>query len=271
MPNDLPKPHPGLPPSGIAARKLCFVAADGAEAQTALRALTDRYGQIEPEQADIVVALGGDGFMLETLHHFRARGVPIYGMNRGSVGFLMNEYAEDRLIERIAHAQEVTLHPLRMSAATADGRVHEALAINEVSLLRQTRQAAKIRVDVDGVTRVAELMCDGVLLATPAGSTAYNLSAHGPIIPIGANLLALTPISAFRPRRWRGALLPQGVTVTFTVQEADKRPVSAVADHTEVRDVLHVTILEDRSVGVRLLFDAEHNLEERILKEQFES
>ena len=274
MPNDLPMPNPDLPPAGIAAGnvrgKLCFVAAEGAEAQTALRALTDRYGQVAPERADLVVALGGDGFMLETLHRFRDRGIPIYGMNRGSVGFLMNEYAEEELADRIARAQEVTLHPLRMSAATADGKVHEALAINEVSLLRQTRQAAKIRVDVDGVTRVAELMCDGVLLATPAGSTAYNLSAHGPIIPIGANLLALTPISAFRPRRWRGALLPQGATVTFTVLEADKRPVSAVADHTEVRDVLHVTILEDRSVGVRLLFDAEHNLEERILKEQFE-
>lgn len=252
------------------ALSLAFVAADGAEAQTALQRLTQRYGQRKPEEADIVVALGGDGFMLETLHRFRSRHVPIYGMNRGSVGFLMNEYDEDGLPARVAAAHRVVLHPLHMAAASADGRVHEALAINEVSLLRQTRQAAKIRIDVDKVTRVAELMCDGVLLATPAGSTAYNLSAHGPIIPIGANLLALTPISAFRPRRWRGALLPHGATVTFTILEAAKRPVSAVADNVEVRDVLHVTIREDRSVEVTLLFDAEHNLEERILKEQFE-
>ena len=272
MPNDLPKPSLNMPQGAATlARKIAFVAAEGAEAQSALQRLTQRYGQVSTDDADIVVALGGDGFMLETLHLFRSRHVPIYGMNRGSVGFLMNEYEEDGLADRIARAQRVTLHPLHMAAASADGQIHEALAINEVSLLRQTRQAAKIRIDIDKVTRVTELMCDGVLLSTPAGSTAYNLSAHGPIIPIGANLLALTPISAFRPRRWRGALLPNGATVTFSILEAGKRPVSAVADHVEVRNVVHVTVREDRSTSVILLFDPEHNLEERILKEQFES
>ena len=269
MPNDLPKPNPDLPSSGLEARKLCFVAAEGAEAQTALRTLTGRYGQQPAEQADIVVALGGDGFMLETLHRFRDRGIPIYGMNRGSIGFLMNEYAEEDLAARIARAQEVTLHPLRMSAATADGQVHEALAINEVSLLRETYQAAKIRISIDGKTRMEELICDGVLVATPAGSTAYNLSAQGPIVPIDAALLALTPISAFRPRRWRGALLSHRAKVRFDILEAEKRPVSAVADHTEFRRVRDVEVEEDSSIDLYMLFDPDHGLEERIITEQF--
>jgi NAD+ kinase len=252
-------------------RTLAFVAAENETAQAALTSLRGRYPSATPETADVVVALGGDGFMLETLHRTLPRATPIYGMNCGSVGFLMNGYDETRLPERLAAAQPVTLHPLRMTAHTLDGEVREALAINEVSLLRETRQAAKIRILVDGVERLAELICDGILVATPAGSTAYNLSAHGPILPMGAALLALTPISAFRPRRWRGALLPHDATVTFEVLEEAKRPVSAVADFTEIRDVAKVEVREDRSLDLRLLFDPEHDLEERILAEQFTS
>ncbi len=215
------------------------------------------------------MALGGDGTMLETLHRYMHRRAPIYGMNRGSVGFLMNTYNEEELVERIAAAKPAELHPLRMRARTIAGEESEALAINEVSLLRETRFAAKLRIRIDGIVRMEELICDGVLVATPAGSTAYNLSAHGPIVPIGTGILALTPISAFRPRRWRGALLPHDARVTFEVLEADKRRVSAVADYTEVRDVKQVDITEDRDITLTLLFDPEHNLEERILKEQF--
>lgn len=251
--------------------KIAFVAADSQAAQAALARLLDRYDHVSPEIADIIVALGGDGFVLETLHRWIDRKVPIYGMNRGTVGFLMNSFREHGLVDRLRKAQPVVLHPLRMHARLADGQEVEALAINEVSLFRQTRQAAKIRIRVDGKERLDELICDGVMVATAAGSTAYNLSAHGPIIPLGADILALTPISAFRPRRWRGALLPQHAHVTFEVLEAAKRPVSAVADYTEARDVLEVTIREDRSVGLTLLFDPEHNLEERILTEQFQS
>jgi NAD+ kinase len=207
--------------------------------------------------------------MLETLHRYIRRQVPIYGMHRGSIGFLMNNYAADDLLERLNAATKVSLHPLRMKARTSNGKEKQALAINEVSLLRETRQAAKLRISVDGVTRLDELICDGALVSTPAGSTAYNLSAHGPIIPLGAGLLALTPISAFRPRRWRGALLPDTASVTFDVLEADKRPVSAVADYTEVRDVVSVHVVEDPKVTLTLLFDPEHNLDERIIKEQF--
>jgi NAD+ kinase len=215
------------------------------------------------------VALGGDGFMLETQHRFLGRNLPIYGMNRGSVGFLMNDWREDDLVSRLAEAQGAVLHPLRMVAQSACGKRAEALAINEVSLLRETRQAAKIRILIDGKERLAELVCDGVLLATPAGSTAYNLSAHGPIVPLGANLLPLTPISAFRPRRWRGALLPADAQVVFEILEADKRPVAAVADYTEVRDVRWVEVREDRSQTLTLLFDPDHGLSERIIAEQF--
>jgi NAD+ kinase len=207
--------------------------------------------------------------MLETQHRMLGRNLPVYGMNCGSVGFLMNDYREDGLAERLAAAQAATLHPLRMRAFTGGATVMEALAINEVSLLRETRQAAKIRVMVDGKTRLAELICDGILVSTPAGSTAYNLSAHGPIIPLGANLLPLTPISAFRPRRWRGALLPAEAEVVFEVLEAEKRPVSATADYTEVRDVRRVEVREDRTVSLTMLFDPDHGLSERIIAEQF--
>jgi NAD+ kinase len=248
---------------------IAFVAAESEAAQAAMRRLEARYPHVDPEKADLVVALGGDGFMLETLHRFVGRRIPIYGMNRGTVGFLMNSFREHGLIERLSRAQKVVLHPLRMRARTGDGRQVEALAMNEVSLLRETRQAAKLRIRVDGKIRLEELACDGILLATPAGSTAYNLSAHGPIIPLGAGITALTPISPFRPRRWRGALLPHTATVVFEVQEAAKRPVSAVADYTEVRDVVEVEVREDRSIDLELLFDPEHNLEERIIAEQF--
>ena len=251
--------------------KIAFVAAEGDVAQSALAQLKERYKASTPADADLVVVLGGDGFMLQTLHGLMGRNVPIFGMNRGSVGFLLNEYREDGLVERLQNAVRVTLHPLRMTATTVDGRKSQAIAINEVSLLRQTRQTAKLAIKVDGIERLPELTCDGVLVATPAGSTAYNLSAHGPIIPLGAGLLALTPISAFRPRRWRGALLPHRAQVRFEVLEADKRPVSATADHTELRDVVAVDVCEDRSSAsaLTLLFDPEHNLEERVLKEQF--
>lgn len=251
--------------------KVAFVAADNQAGQAALARLLDRYPHVPPQEADVIVAMGGDGFMLETLHRWLDRKVPIYGMNRGSVGFLMNSFREHGLMERLNRAQPVVLHPLRMRALLATGAHVEALAINEVSLFRQTRQAAKIRIRIDGKERLGELICDGIMVATAAGSTAYNLSAHGPILPLGADILALTPISAFRPRRWRGALLPQHAHVCFETLEADKRPVSAVADYTEARDVLEVNIREDRSVAVTLLFDPEHNLEERILAEQFQS
>jgi len=249
--------------------RLCFTASDRPQAQLALANLTRRYGEHAAKDCDVVVALGGDGLMLETLHGHLDQDKPIYGMNRGSVGFLMNDYAEDGLLERIAAAKKALIHPLRMSARTVDGQVHEALAINEVSLLRQTRQTAKLKISVDGKVRLPELFCDGALVATPAGSTAYNLSAHGPIIPVGAPILALTPISAFRPRRWRGALLPHTAKVTLEVLEPDKRPVSAVADNQEVRDVAYVSVEEDHGRALTMLFDADHSFEERVLVEQF--
>ncbi len=249
---------------------IAFVAADTHEAQEARARLTARYGDADPLRADIVVALGGDGFMLETLHRCMPRRVPIYGMNRGSVGFLLNDYREDDLIGRLAHARPVVLHPLRMAARRIDGEVVNAIAVNDVSLLRETRQTAKLQISVDGIVRMPELIADGALVATPAGSTAYNFSVGGPIIPLDANLLAVTPISAFRPRRWRGALLQRQARVKIEVLEAEKRPVSAVADSTEVRDVREVEILEDRSIALTLLFDPEHALEERVLKEQFQ-
>jgi NAD+ kinase len=249
--------------------RLAFVASERPEAQEARLRLAHRYGNVPENQAQVVVALGGDGFMLETLHRHLHDEASIYGMNRGSVGFLMNEYSEDDLLERINAAEQAVIHPLRMLARDVHGQTFDALAFNEVSLLRQTRQTAKLRISVDGKVRLGELVCDGVLLSTPAGSTAYNLSAHGPIIPLDARVLALTPISAFRPRRWRGALLPHTAKVSMEVLEADKRPVSAVADNFEVRDVLQVAIAEDRDVALTMLFDAGRSLEERVLAEQF--
>ncbi len=254
----------GPPPLRIA-----VVAAETDTAQQALEALCNRYPCVPPERAEIIIPLGGDGFMLETLHRFRSKGVPIFGMHRGSVGFLMNPYRPDGLEERLSAAQPVVLHPLEMTAVDERGTRRGALAFNEVSLLRESRQAAKLRVSVDGVVRIDELMADGILVATPVGSTAYNLSAHGPIIPLGAGVLAMTPISAFRPRRWRGALLPHHAKVRIDALEADKRPVSAVADFTEARDVVIVEIRENRDIAMTLLFDREFNLEERVLKEQF--
>jgi NAD+ kinase len=247
---------------------LHFVAASAPDAQAALTIMRRHYEDAGPDKAEVVVALGGDGFMLQTLHEFLGKGKPIYGMNLGSVGFLMNEYREEDLQARLAKAESAKIHPLRMRA-TAAGRNVEALAFNEVSLLRQKSQAAKIRILVDEKVRTPELICDGVLVSTPAGSTAYNLSAHGPILPIDAALLALTPISAFRPRRWRGALLSHRARVRFEMLEAEKRPVSAVADDFEVRDVSAVDVAEDRSVAMTMLFDAGHSLDERILAEQF--
>lgn len=251
------------------AQKLSFFAADNDEARAAKAALEKKHGKHAPEKSDVMVVLGGDGTMLETLHRVYLLGKPVFGMNLGSVGFLMNPYEDDDLEQRIADAGRVDIYPLRMKATDKDGKEYDALAFNEVSLLRETRQAAKLVVSVDEIERIPELVCDGVLIATPAGSTAYNLSAHGPILPLSANVLAITPISAFRPRRWRGALLPRHVNVTIDVLDPGKRPVSATADFTEVRDVRRVEIYQSRSVGCTLLFDPDHHLEERILKEQF--
>ena len=249
--------------------RVAFVASDTDQAQDSLKVLVARYGQHAPDNADVIVALGGDGFMLEMLHTYLQLGKPVFGMHRGSVGFLMNDFREEDLLTRLERSEPVTLHPLRMTARTQQGSTFEALAINEVSMLRQTRQAAKIRIYIDGRERMSELSCDGILVCTPAGSSAYNLSVHGPVLPLDANVLALTHISAFRPRRWRGAILPHTATVRFDILEEEKRPVSAVADRDEVRDVVQVTVREDRGITMRLLFDREHNLQERILAEQF--
>ena len=258
-----------LPPRPI--ERIAFVAAPTTVATQALARLSARYGNTLATEAQVVVALGGDGFLLETMHSIGGNAVPIYGMNCGSVGFMMNPFDEEDLLRRLGEAQAAVLNPLRMHAVTQTGAVEEALALNEVSLLRQLRQAAKIRISVDGRVRVAELICDGVLVATPAGSTAYNLSAHGPIVPLSANLLPLTPISAFRPRRWRGALLPSTADVLFEVLEPEKRPVAAVADAFEVRNVASVAVSEDRSLQWTLLFDPDIPLSERIIAEQFTS
>jgi len=249
---------------------IAFVAATQPEAQKALFDLTERYGSVEPKDAEIIVALGGDGFVLETLHRYMEFKTPIYGMNRGSVGFLMNNYEIENLEERLDRAHASDLHPLRMTVWDLEGKKHQALAINEVALRRETRLAARLNISIDGIRRMEGLICDGIMVATPAGSTAYNLSAHGPIIPMGAGVLALTPISVFRPRRWRGALLPKTAAVEFQVIDPDFRRVCATADYDEVSDVARVVVSEDRSVSLTLLFDPEHNLEERILKEQFE-
>jgi len=253
-----------VPEGGIA-----FLASPTPLAMESRARLMARYGNCPVDKAALIVSLGGDGFMLETLHRQLGGGVPVYGMNCGSVGFLMNSFSEDDLPGRLARAQEAVLRPLHMRAVTMGGAVEEALALNDVSLLRQLRQTAKIRITIDGRVRLPELMCDGVLVCTPAGSTAYNLSAHGPIVPLSANLLPLTPISAFRPRRWRGALLPSTAEVLFEVLEAEKRPVAAVADYTEVRDVVSVTVREDRTAAAKVLFDPDQGLSERIIAEQF--
>jgi NAD+ kinase len=249
--------------------QIAFVASQSPEALEARARLVARYGEVSPADADVVVALGGDGLMLQTLHGLMRSGKPIYGMHRGTVGFLMNDFREDELRERLAAAETTLIHPLLMRATDKDGRVHEHNAVNEVSAFRQGYQAARLKIGVDGKERLPELVADGVLVATPAGSTAYNLSAQGPIIPIDAPLLALTPISPFRPRRWRGALLPDTASVSIDVLEAEKRPVAAVADHTEVRDVIRVDVRMDHAVSMHMLFDPGHSLDERILREQF--
>lgn len=249
--------------------KIAFVASDVAEAVEARARLTALYGAFDPQDADAIVALGGDGLMLQTLHRYINDKIPIYGMNRGSVGFLMNEYREENLRERLAAAETTRIHPLAMVAYDAAGKAHKGLAINEVSLFRERYQAAKLQVAIDGKMRMEELICDGVLVATPAGSTAYNLSAHGPILPINTPLLALTPISPFRPRRWRGALVPNKARITVTVLEPEKRPVSAVADHFETRHVVKVEIEKARNIELLMMFDPDHGLEERVLAEQF--
>ncbi len=253
----------------MARDKLTFMASDTPQAGEALRQLRQRYDDVGTEKADVIVALGGDGYMLSVLHETRDLSLPIYGMNQGTVGFLMNAFSLDDLPNRLLSAQRALVHPLAMTARDAAGTVHQAIAINEVSVFRETRQAAKISITIDGQVRLDELVCDGVLVATPAGSTAYNLSAHGPILPLEADVLALTPISAFRPRRWRGALLPASAKVRFDVLEPDKRPVSVVADNQEFRTVVQIEVAEDRTTELHLLFDPEHNLEERILNEQF--
>ena len=249
--------------------KIAFVASAGAEAQAALAQLVGLYGNCEPADADVVVALGGDGLMLQTLHKHMRSGKPIYGMHRGTVGFLMNEFSSHDLHARLSAARETLIHPLLMRATDIHDAVHIYHAINEVALFRQTHQAARLRILVDEHERMPELIADGILVATPAGSTAYNLSAQGPILPINAALLALTPISPFRPRRWRGALLPNTAFVVIEVLEGEKRPVAAVADHDEARDVKRVEVLSDKTISMRMLFDPGHSLEERILREQF--
>jgi NAD+ kinase len=249
--------------------KIAFVASEMPEAIAARGRLAERYGDCDPAEADAIVTLGGDGHMLQTLHRFMNDGVPIYGMNRGSVGFLMNDYSEEDLHRRLAEADISRIHPLSMIAYDKAGKAHKALAVNEVSLFRERHQAAKLRILVDDTVRMEELVCDGVLVATPAGSTAYNLSAHGPILPINAPLLAVTPISPFRPRRWRGALLPNKVHISIEVLESDKRPVSAVADHYETRGVSRVEVEKARNVELFMMFDPDHSLDERVLAEQF--
>ena len=248
---------------------IAFVADDQPDAQEALKKLIAKYENVSANDADIIIALGGDGFMLTTLHSYMKIGKPIFGMNLGTVGFLMNEYFDGGLHNRLNKAELIELLPLSMKAITIEGQEHIALAINEVSLLRELRLAAKIRITIDSVERMEELICDGVLISTSAGSTAYNLSASGPIIPLGTGLLALTPISAFRPRRWRGALLPEHCVVRFDVLDPEIRPVSATADFTEIRNIKSVEVRREPEIFPKLLFDPEHNLEERILKEQF--
>jgi len=258
--------------------QIACIADTTALAQKAYAEITERYqtvdvtkkrGSIVADATDVIVVLGGDGFMLQTMHQYMVRNIPFYGMNCGTVGFLLNNYSPNHLIERIGIAKQHILHPLHMYARTVKGKSHELLAINEVSLFRQSRQAAKIRITVDHMVRISEMVADGILIATPAGSTAYNNSAGGPIIPLGANILAMTPLAPFRPRNWNGALLNNNSSITFEALDPAKRPINAVADFTEVRDVVNVAIHEDHKTAIKLLFDPEHNLEERIIKEQF--
>ena len=254
-------------------KKIVLIADDtdkATQAKTRLKHLYDFLKtDVEPEKADLVLVLGGDGLMLHMLHRLMGKNIPVFGMNRGTIGFLMNNYDEKNLVERINTAEEAQLHPLEMNVKCSDGTKHKRLAINEVSLLRETAQAAKIKVQVDGKTQLEEMICDGVIVSTPAGSTAYNFSANGPVVPLGTGLLALTPISVFRPRRWRGALLPSNKTITLKIQETAKRPVSAVADFHEIRDVAEVQIIEQKKYCLRILFDSNNSLQERIIKEQF--
>ena len=267
--DDFEKSSGAARPSFVDAEHIAIVAARTPSAQAALETLSAIYPSKPPADADVIVALGGDGFMLQTIHRFISHGKPIYGMNRGSVGFMMNPYSTDDLLGQIRRAEVARLNPLRMIAHLDSGARVVLHAMNEVSMLRQTRQAAKLRVHVDEVNRLDEMICDGILVSTPAGSTAYNLSAHGPILPLDAGVLALTPISVFRPRRWRGALIPRSAKVRIEILEADKRPVSAVADSTEEREVVEVEISEDRDNSEEVLFQAGQSLSERILAEQF--
>jgi len=249
--------------------KFSILASSHPASQDAAKALRERYGQVELDDAEVLVVLGGDGFMLHTLHEHVDRDLPVFGMRLGEVGFLMNRFGEDQVPERIAAAREVVLNPLQMQATDQDGAMRRAVAINEVALLRQTNQAAHIRILVNGRERVECLVADGILLATAAGSTAYNLSAHGPILPLGTEAVVLTPISPFRPRRWQGAILPASAEVRFEILQPERRPVSATADYDEVRNVARVDVRQQRDITHRLLFDPEHSLEERILSEQF--
>lgn len=249
--------------------KIAFLASETQKSQDSLKALISRYGQHDPLSAEVMVVLGGDGFMLQCLHQYLHHDIPVFGLRRGTVGFLMNDFTDEDLLPRIKAAQETVLHPLMMKATGIDGDVSESLAINEVSLLRQTKQSAHIEIKVNGQTKIDNLVGDGVMVATPAGSTAYNLSAHGPVIPLGSDILAITPISPFRPRRWRGAIIPSHAEVIFEVMSHEKRPVSATADNTEVRDVKQVIISEAKHIKIHALYDAKHNLEDRIINEQF--
>ncbi len=249
--------------------KIAFCASRAPVAQTARAALIGRYGDADMDDADVIVALGGDGFMLQTLHGTQHLPAPVYGMNRGTIGFLMNEYSETDLVERLQRAEEAALNPLSMTSTGMDGDTHRALAINEVSLLRMGPQAAKLRITVDGRLRMEELVCDGALVSTPAGSTAYNYSAHGPVLPIGSDVLALTAVAAFRPRRWRGALLPKLAKVRFDVLEPEKRPVMAEADSRSFERVASVVIQSEPTIVHKILFDPGHGLEERLISEQF--
>lgn len=251
-------------------QRITFLASEAEAAQEALAHLTQRYGSAPLDSAEVIVALGGDGFMLQTLHAIETMDIAVYGMNCGTIGFLMNEYEEAGLLERLDAAEETVINPLRMRAFAADGSVQEALAINEVALLRAGPQAAKLRISIDGRVRMEELVSDGALVATPAGSTAYNYSAHGPILPINSAVLALTAVAAFRPRRWRGAILPKAARLRFDVLEPGKRPVMADADsRSSVRDVVAVEVFSDPSIRHRILFDPDHGLEERLTREQF--